>query len=109
MEKVAYMIVLNDNTSGESSYVIPSMPEIKNVLYRSYPEAKKALLEIVAKFGEFVPAAYGSAYPYDNTTFEKELMTKEFALLGWVIVASEEEDEPASRIPLGLLKIAYSG
>ena len=109
MEKVAYMIVLNDNTSGESSFVIPSMPEIKNVLYRSYPEAKKSLLEIVTKFGEFVPAAYGSAYPYDNTTFEKELTTKEFALLGWVIVASEEEDEPAARIPLGLLKLAYSG
>lgn len=109
MENAAYLIVINDSTSGESSYVIPSMPEIKNVLYRSLGDAKKKLLETVAKFGEFVPAAYGSAYPYENTTFEKEIATKEFALLGWVIVEGEEEDDSPARIPVGLLKIPYSG
>ena len=108
MENAAYLIVVNDATSGVNSYVIPSMPEIKNVLYRSVGDAKKKLLEIVAKFGEFVPAAYGSAYPYENTTFDKEIMSKEFALLGWVIVDAEEEDDSPARIPVGLLKIPYS-
>jgi hypothetical protein len=109
MEKAAFLIVINDTTGDNYSYVIPSMPQIKNVLYRSFADAKRKLLEVVASFGEFVPVAYGSAYPYENTTFEKEIASKEFALLGWVIVQSDEEDELPARVPIGLMKIPYSG
>jgi hypothetical protein len=107
MEKTGFMIVIADN----NSYVIPSMPEIPTALYMSYLDAKRALLDIMGKFDLFIPVAYGSAYPYENTTFEHEITNKEFAMIGWVISKDEEadEDEDPVRIPLGLLKVAYSG
>jgi len=101
----SYLIVISD---PNSDYTIPSMPEIPTLLYTSYLDAKRALLDIVGKFGSFTPVAYGAAYPYENTTFEKEITNNQFALIGWIIVEEDEENE-ASRIPVGLLKVAHSG
>jgi hypothetical protein len=101
----SYLIVINDSSGG---YTIPSMPEIPTLLYTSYLDAKRALLDIAAKFASFTPVAYGAAYPYEHTTFEKEITQNEFALLGWVII-EEDEENAADRIPVGLLKVAHSG
>jgi hypothetical protein len=111
MDKNAYLIVINESASGSYTYGIPTLENVPTVLYKSYLDAKRALMDIVATFEEFVPVAYGSAYPYENTTFEKEISTKDFALIGWVVVPVEDEegDDLPTRVPVGLLKIPYSG
>lgn len=103
-----YMIVVDDGGSGQ--YIIADMPEIPKVIYRTYLEAKRALLDVVAKFDAFIPVAYGSAYPYEHTTFEKEITKNEFAMVGWIVVPGdeEEEDAPPTRVPVGLVKLSYS-
>lgn len=105
----SYLIVINDASAENYMYGVPSIPDIPTVLYTSYLDAKRALLDIAGKFDRFTPVAYGAAYPYENTTFEREITNNEFALLGWIIV-EENEDEgiAASRIPMGLLKILHA-
>jgi len=100
----SYLIVVSDPNSG---YTIPAMPEIPTLLYTSYLDAKRALLEIAAKFDSFTPVAYGAAYPYEHTTFEKEITQNEFALLGWILIAEDEEND-AARIPVGLMKLSHA-
>ena len=101
----SYLIVIRDH---DGSYTIPAMPEIPTLLYTSYLDAKRALLEIAAKFDSFTPVAYGAAYPYEHTTFEKEITNNEFALVGWIVIPGEEEDDAPSRVPVGLMKLSYS-
>jgi hypothetical protein len=103
---LAYMIVIDDGGSGQ--YIIAEMPEIPKLVYKTYLEAKRALLDVVAKFDGFIPVAYGSAYPYEHTTFEKEITNNEFALVGWIVIPGEEEDDAPSRVPVGLMKLSYS-
>ena len=100
----SYLIVVSDPNSG---YTSPAMPEIPTLLYTSYLDAKRALLEIAAKFDSFTPVAYGAAYPYEHTTFEKEITQNEFALLGWIFIAEDEEHD-AGRIPVGLMKLSHA-
>jgi hypothetical protein len=95
------MIVVKET----NEYVIPSMPEIPTVLYTSYLDAKRALLDIVGKFESFTPVAYGAAYPYEHTTFEKEITNEKFALLGWISIG---DDDDRTRVPVGLLKLAHA-
>jgi len=108
MTRVGYMIVINDMSTDAYIYGIPNFEEVPRAVYTSYLEAKKAIMEAVAKFGEFTPVAYGDAYPYENTTFEKEISQKEYALIGWVTVDDDEDDEDSVpvRVPIGLLKVA---
>jgi hypothetical protein len=102
------MIVINDMSADAYIYGIPNFEEVPRVVYTSYLDAKKAITEAVEKFGEFTPVAYGDAYPYENTTFEKEISQKEYALIGWVALEDDEDDEDSTsvRVPIGLLKIA---
>jgi len=110
MTRVGYMIVINDSSTDAYIYGIPNFEEVPRVVYTSYLDAKKALMEAVGKFGEFTPVAYGDAYPYENTTFEKEISQKEYALIGWVTLDDDEDDEESvpMRIPIGLLKFTLS-
>jgi hypothetical protein len=103
------MIAINDYVEVAYVYGVPSLPEIPRTVYGSYTEAKKAIMEVVSSFKEFTPVAYGDAYPYENTTFDKEMSQKEYALIGWVSIADPEDEENSVRIPIGLLKFAYSG
>ena len=100
----SYLIVINDPDGG---YTIPSMDEIPSVLYTSYLDAKRALLDIAGKFDSFTPVAYGAAYPYENTTFDREITNSSFALLGWIVINEDEENE-GSRVPVGLLKLTHA-
>ena len=106
MSRVAYVIVINDPVE-EIGQGIPDMPEVPRVLYNSivytsYLDAKKGLMETIGKFERFIPVAYGEAYPYEHTTFEREITEKDYARAGWAVV---EEDESQVRIPIGLHKV----
>lgn len=109
MSRTVYMIAINDCVEVAYIYGVPTLPEIPRTVYGSYTDAKKAIMEVVSKFKEFTPVAYGDAYPYENTTFDKEMSQKEYALIGWVSMADPDDEESSVRIPIGLLKFAYSG
>jgi hypothetical protein len=98
-ERSAFLIVMND----ADSYRILKMDEVPTVLYVTYFDAKRALTEVIASFDDFIPVAYGAAYPYEDTTFEKEILKTGYATMGWVTVPSDDE-EPI-RIAIGLLKL----
>ena len=105
------MIVVNRAYSTTSPYGIPGMPEIPRIVYSSYLDAKQAIAEIVEKFQKFTPVAYGSAYPYENTSFEKEIVKNGYATVGWIVKNEEvNEDDDGSEdesyhVPIGILRI----
>jgi len=98
------MIVIKDSSSDEFVYAIPEIPNVTKKVYISYQEAKKSIMDFIKDLDDFIPVAYGEAYPYENTTFEQEISEKGFALVGWVPVV-HDENEQAIHIPIGLLKM----
>jgi hypothetical protein len=110
MSRVAYVIVVNDPTE-QYGHAIPDMPEVARILYNtsvytSYLDAKKGLMQVIEKFDNFIPVAYGDAYPYESTTFEREITEKDYARIGWVVVEGEDdEDSTPVHIPIGLHKV----
>jgi len=109
MDSYAFLVVIKETDSDEFTYAIPNIPEVATKVYTSYLEAKKGIMEIIDNVELFIPVAYGSAYPYENTSFEKEISKGEFALLGWIVVKDEDNDENDMRIPIGLLKLPIQG
>ena len=97
-----YMVVFQDNASEIYSYGIPHNSDEQQVIFTSYENAKVALEEVADNFDEFLPVAYGKAYPYDLVTFEQELNEKGFAPFGWGLVQTEEEP---LRMCVGLLRM----
>lgn len=97
-----YLIVIQDNASDNYTYGIPDDTDTPQVIFTSYEDAKVVLQEAAEKFDEFLPVAYGKAYPYDTVTFEEELDTKDFAPFGWGIVSTEDDKV---RICVGLLRM----
>jgi hypothetical protein len=102
----AYVITFHQPDNMYYTSGIPTIPEIQPIVYRSLPEAKKALMITASKFDTFTAVAYGKAYPYENTSFDIQLNTTGFALLGWIVVADEDE---SVRLPFGLTRLSYSG
>lgn len=96
-----YIIVANDNASENYTYGILESDKLP-VVFTSYEKAKTALKEAAAEYDTFSPVAYGSAFPYDNVTFDDELEKKSFAPLGWGII---EIDDEVTRVCLGLLRL----
>ena len=105
-DKYAYVITFHQPDSIHYTYGIPTIPEIQPIVYRSLQEAKKAVMLTAAKFDTFTAVAYGKAYPYENTSFDIQLNTTGFALLGWIVVTDEDE---SARVPFGLTRLSYSG
>jgi hypothetical protein len=97
-----YLIVIQDNASENYTYGIPDNADAPQVIFTSYQDAKVALENAQENFDEFLPVAYGKAYPYDSVTFEQELEANGFAPLGWGIVRSEDD---TVRICIGLLRL----
>jgi hypothetical protein len=100
-----YMIAFHDPANSYYTYAVPNLPGVPRVLYTSFKDAKRALLQAVTTFNEFTPVAYGKAYPYEDTTFENQLDTTGFGLLGWITVT---EDDESARVPVGLLRFPYA-
>ena len=97
-----YLIVIKDNASENYSYGVPEGADAPQVIFTSYENAKAALQAAANKFQEFLPVAYGKAYPYDAVTFDQEIEAKSFAPLGWGLIRSEDE---TLRICVGLLRM----
>ena len=76
-----YQIVYSDQASDLYSFGVPNGD---NPLFKSVSDAKRGLEAYVHTFTTFRAVAYGQAYPYDTTSFEKELQTKGHAMYGWV-------------------------
>ena len=100
-----YLVVVQDNASQNYSYGIPDGKDSEQVIFTSYENAKVAVQETADNFNEFLPVAYGKAYPYDSITFEQELDAKNFAPFGWGTVETEED---SFRICIGLLRVVLN-
>lgn len=94
-----YMIALMDSASD--NYIYGVFDEDKNRVFSSLAQAKATLAKIAEDdYEEFLPTAYGKAYPYDTTSFDELLEKEEFAPWGWCI---EHTEDGPQRICLGLL------
>lgn len=100
MAPTIYMIVLMDNSSDNYNYGVFENDQQPQTVYSSIDDAKAAMATIAKDFDEFMPTAYGKAFPYEATTFEQELSKKLFAPLGWGVLRSEDG---VQRVCLGLL------
>ena len=100
-----YLIVVQDNASENYNYGIPEIADTPQVIFTSYEDAKIGLQKAVDEFQEFLPVAYGKAYPYDDVTFDQEIEAKSFAPLGWGIVRTEDG---TLRICVGLLRMSLN-
>jgi hypothetical protein len=96
-----YLIVVQDNASENYSYGIPEGVDAQSI-FTSYEDAKIALEKASEQFNEFMPVAYGKAFPYDSVTFEQELEEKSFAPFGWGV---RKIDEEIFRMCIGLLRM----
>jgi hypothetical protein len=91
-----YQIVYGDNASTLYTFGVPDEGHETvhaRTVYPSLADAKRALHVLVKKFHAFVPVAYGQAYPYENLTFDQELVKTGFAVYGWATHQVDAEDE----------------
>lgn len=97
-----YMIVLMDSASDSYNYGVYENEDYSNRVYVSLDAAKEALESISEDYDEFLPTAYGVAFPYDSVTFEEQLESETFAPWGWGVVNSEDGPQ---RICLGIISL----
>jgi len=100
-----YMIVIMDNASDSYSYGVYQDEDGKAKVFSSLDNAKKELESMAENYDEFLPTAYGKAFPYDTVTFEIQLENEGFAPWGWGWVTEDDEDE-VQKICIGLLKFS---
>ena len=98
----AYMIVLMDNASDSYNYGVHEDEELPNRVYISLDAAQNALVSISENYEDFLPTAYGIAFPYDTVTFEEQLESEGFAPWGWGVIST---DDGPQRICLGIISI----
>jgi len=98
-----YMIALMDNASDSYNYGVYEEEDVPNKVYRSLNDAKEAVIALSEDYEEFLPTAYGMAFPYDSVTFETQLANEEFAPWGWGVVNAEDGPH---RICLGIIRLS---
>jgi dTDP-D-glucose 4,6-dehydratase len=69
-------------------------------VYGTLGAAKEAVIAISKNYDEFLPTAYGAAFPYESVTFEQQLEKDGFAPWGWGV---EEFEDGSHRICLGVI------
>ena len=97
-----YMIVLKDNASDNYTYGIPEHEDAPQVIFTSLEDAKVAIKKVVSNMDNFMPVAYGEAFPYDSVTFEQLIARESFAPYGWSTVITDEE---SYSICIGVLRL----
>lgn len=102
MPAALYMVVLGDSASDNYEFGVYKDTGKVNKVYTSLEAAKSVLVATAAKFEEFLPTAYGKAFPYDTVTFEVQLEKEHYAPWGWGVVHSEEG---VMRVSVGLLAL----
>jgi hypothetical protein len=98
-----YMLVVMDSASDNYDHGVLKEKGLATKGYVSLDAAKSALVSAASKFDEFMPTAYGKAFPYDGVTFEQHLEKEHFAPWGWGVITVEDE---VQRICIGLLTIS---
>jgi hypothetical protein len=104
MTKV-YMMVVMDSASDNYNYGVPEEEGVPHKAFTSLDSAKRALEAAADKFEEFMPTAYGKAFPYDSVTFESQLEKEKFAPWGWGVINTEEG---VLRICIGVIEISVN-
>ena len=97
-----YQIVYADQASDLYGFGVATEGGKSLPLFRSVTDAKRGIEGHVRSFASFTAVAYGQAYPYEATTFEKELTQKGHAVYGWATLSEEEGGE---RFAVTLLKL----
>ena len=97
-----YMIVLKDNASDNYTYGIPEQEDAPQVIFTSLEDVKVAIKKVVSNMDNFIPVAYGEAFPYESVTFEQLVVKESFAPYGWSLVITDEE---SYRICIGVLRL----
>jgi hypothetical protein len=97
-----YQIVYVDQASDLYSFGVATEEDKPLPLFRSVADAKRGMEGHVRSFASFTAVAYGQAYPYEATTFEKELAQKGHAIYGWATLPEEQGGE---RFAVALLKL----
>ena len=73
--------------------ILPDDENLPRVLYRTGKEAETVAREWIKTFDRHRFVAYGEAYPYDQTTFDEELKSKQRATVGWITIEDEDGDK----------------
>jgi hypothetical protein len=94
-----YQIVLVDSASDSYTYGVFDDQQ-ENKVYSSLDAAKNAVTAFSENYDEFLPTAYGKAFPYDSVTFEQQLEKDGFAPWGWGV---EESEDGVQRICIGII------
>jgi hypothetical protein len=97
-----YMIVLMDSASDNYDHGVLHEKGVPARAYVSLDAAKSAVASAASKFDEFMPTAYGKAFPYDTATFEQELERAKFAPWGWGVLNVDDEIQ---RVCIGLIAV----
>ena len=92
-----------DSASENYTYGVFNETDSPMKAFTSLDDAKAQLESLSEKYNEFVPTAYGKAFPYDSVSFEEELEKNSFAPWGW---ATEETEDGPCRICLGLILVS---
>ncbi len=95
------MVLLRDEASPHYTYGVPHNPTI----YLSIEAAKAALKATADTFGGFQQVLYGEAYPFEHTTFDQVLATRQQAIYGWGIVPPEDADDLPEKVAVVLVAI----
>jgi hypothetical protein len=103
MSSKIYMIVLMDSASDKYNYGVFEEDDSPMKAFTSLDDAKAAVVSLSNKYNEFVPTAYGKAFPYDSVSFEEELEKNSFAPWGW---ATEETEDGPYRFCIGLVLVS---
>ena len=91
---IGYTIILSDSVSSS----VKILPNIPMTIYKDLDAAMFAIRG-VSKTMNVTPILYGSAFPYENTTFEKYLEEHGYAFYG---IGDYVIDDEECRVPVGL-------
>jgi hypothetical protein len=94
------MVLLRDEASPHYTYGVPGATP---TVYLSLEAAKDALKAAAARFPSFQQVLYGEAYPFENTTFDQVLATRQQAIYGWGIILPEDEDDLPEKVAVVLV------
>ncbi len=92
MHQVGYSIFTSDTLYPGPS-IVPYDEHLPRIVYSRLEEAQAVAKEWIQGFDEHRLALYGSAYPFENTTLEKELDAKGYAIVGWAKPSEDDEEE----------------
>ena len=102
MTEVGYLVAFTDKTGEFFHHGLPEEGTPRKV-YRYLQDACNAAASFAETFEQFLPVAYGQAYPYEGYTLESYLQKHGAAPYGWVIL--QDEDGETIRLCISLVRL----